>query len=196
MHLLDTLPLLSLITTGLAHPLLDATVPSILSERGYNEIGQLGQFASPDCSGKITSDTKKWVRADGHPATVAHHILGFNPGLIKGQCVPWYPVLDQQNGPSVGLNFGSNFRHIDQVQIFKSTHECAIAEEAVDPDAWGPPEVCCHKDAGGLLGVINANGTDSDFGATKDMGFKGSMCAQIGPGHNQTLWEMKYFITS
>ncbi|MDI1492550.1 MAG: hypothetical protein OHK93_003764 [Ramalina farinacea] len=194
MYLLKTLPLLSLITAGLAHPLLDATVPSILSERGLDELGQLGQFASPGCSGKITSDTKKWVRADGHPATVAQHVIRPNPGLIKGACFPWYPVLDQQNGPSVGINFGSNFRHIDQVQFFKSTRGCAIAEAAA-PDAWYPPEICCHKDQGGLLGMINANGTDSDFGATKDMGFKGSMCAQIGPGHNQSLWEMKYFIT-
>lgn len=193
MHLFQSLSIFALITAGIAHPLFDAALPSLLS-RSFDEGGQLGQFVSKDCSGKIFSDASKWLAPSGHEAAaVFNHTIDVNAYLEKGTCTAWYPVLDQYSGPSVGVNFGANAFHIKQVQFFGLTPECAAAEANNDGDY--PPAVCCHKDAGGLLGVMNANGTDSDFGAVKDMGFKGSMCAQIGPGHNQTLWQMRYFIS-
>ena len=193
MHLFQSLSIFALITAGIGHPLLDAALPSLLS-RGFDDSGQLGQFVSKDCSGKIFSDESKWLAPSGHEsAFLFNHTIDVDPWLQKGTCTAWYPVLDQYDGPSVGVNFGSNAFHIKQVQFFKLTPKCAAAEANNHGD--NPPAICCHKDEGGLLGVLNANGTDSDFGAVKDMGFKGSMCAQIGPGHNQTLWQMRYFIS-
>ena len=191
MRLRQSLSAFALITAGIAHPFLDGSMPAPLSRRVGEQEGTIGQYYSADCSGKM-ADRKDFQGPDGIDANVVDVAIDPKPWLDRGSCTAWYPYLDQKRGPSVGLDFNTDRDdRIKQVQFFKPSDRCAAAE-AKDS---GSLDVCCHIDGGGLLGVINANGTGSDFGAAKDMGGKGKTCVQLGPGHDQTLWQMRYYIS-
>ena len=191
MHLFQSLSILALITVGIAHPFIDGFRPSSLSKR-LEQDATIGQYYSADCSGKAADDND-FKGPNGNVITLANRLLEAKSQLTKGSCTAWYPYLDQQHGQSVGVDFNTDkYDRIEQVQVFKETDACLAAEALQDGE--GPRDICCHEAAGGLLGVINKNGTGGDFGAVKDMGFKGNTCVQLGPGHDQTLWEMRYII--
>lgn len=111
----------------------------------------------------------------------------FVMGLHKVDCQPWYPRLNQTQGPSLGITFGTGSEKINRLQIFKSNDICVS-----DWNENKNTASCCEAKNGGLLGTIHENGK-GDFGADYDLGPEGGACVRLGPGFDQTLWQMRYY---
>ena len=196
MHHLISLPLLCLITACFTQPLDDPEASdgasSSLSKRidyggpRSGTLGWIGQFSTPDCSTFPVVKAKEWqgpACQNEHVDPDTYCIAGARPKLYPGSCIPWYPVLTAEKGPSLGVTFGAGENKLDQIRFFKSAARCVE----------NGPLACCNERLGTLLGVMYQNGT-ADFGASYNVGLKHGMCAKIGsqPDANQTIWETRY----
>lgn len=202
MHLLQVIPALSLIIPTIAHPLSNAdeitsSNPTIVARGALTgHYPWIAQYNVSDCSSGLINDRKLWPDINTGAGVVHNFWLEPRPYIHphnapKEQCVPWYPVVDQQHAPGVGIFFGTKNESISQLQIFKETPECIAAYN--DPMGKGAhiPVECCDESKG-LLGVINANGSSDAFGATKGLGSKVGACVNIGKDGNQAFWQMRY----
>ena len=181
----------------------DAEAPSanpIIVARGatLSYYPWIAQYNVTNCSSGLITDKRVWPKVSG--AGVVHntkieprrYIYPHSPD--SEQCVPWYPVVDQQHGRSVGISFGTNNESISQLQIFKESPECAAAynDKTKERGSLTPWE-CCDG-SNGLLGVINANGTsDAAFGVRNGLGSNPGACVNVGKDGNQSFWQMRYF---
>ena len=190
MKLLNSLPLLPLITACFSQPFdgpAASEVTSSLEKRDH--YAWIGQYSTDDCTKFPVVNATKW-----HPPPCtdsnSYCVPEARPKLYSGTCFPWYPVLTAENGPSVGVSFGSGGGSVSKVHFYKPRGVCTLGQE------WGVPSCCDDEDLSHYLGSMNAKGK-SDFGATDKLGLKG-MCAQIGsqPGANQTLWEARYVMAT
>ena len=148
----------------------------------------VGQFTSDDCSGPMSEDNDTAQPVNGRVIQAA-------PNIIRGgDCIAWYPILDEQHGPSVGIQFGQEER-VQQVDFFKSNPRCEADEKTSSLEGDIAASSCCDKSAGGFLGTMAAGLTPSDFGVKRNVTLEGNwtICAQIGEGKNPALWETRYF---
>lgn len=150
--------------------------------------GTVGQFPHDDCSGEMNYDSDTAHSVNGRVTSPDAHVD------YSGDCIAWYPILDQEDGPSIGVDFGGGDEHVQHVDFFKSNPACEADEKKSSLEGDVASSSCCNKSAGGFLGTINSDGIANDFGATKQLGLTGpsDICAQIGVGHNQTLWDTRY----
>ena len=200
MHLLNNLPLLCLIIAYSAR-ILEAMAPGYnlqtkdqMKEKYDDTAGWIGQFSSDDCSGSPATSFEPW-KAPTCFGPRSYCIAGVSPDIIPNKCIPWYPVLPETAGPSVGVTFGSGANKTTAIQFFEPVGNCH-SDADTDPLDQQMPS-CCDESQGGYLGTIyEAPNKDvlSDFGASK-FGIKEGKCAKIGlqPNANQTLWPMRFF---
>ena len=150
--------------------------------------GQMGQYRTTDCSSTLITDMD-FYQHHGFPPDlpIGYAIISSAPYLYEGECNAWFPVYNQSEGPSVGISFGTGLQQTQALQIFKSNVQCAS-----DLDTGFGLESCCDAEFGGLLGTIYKNGT-ADFGADYNLGPKNGACMRLGPGFDQTLWQMRFY---
>ena len=183
MKLLHSLPLLSLIAACFAQPLDEpaaSEVTSSLGKRGENDYPWVGQYSTQGCTTFPVTNATKW-QPPHCTDTKSYCVKEARPKLPSDKCIPWYPVLTAENGPSVGVFFGRGDNVVSAIYFFKSIGDCTTKNE---DDDLGKLHCCDQEKA--LLGTMNADGTSS-FGTN-------GTCTQIGsqPGANQTLWEARY----
>ena len=152
--------------------------------------GILVQYTTDDCSGQMSVDNDNAHPVNGRVTSPSGNLYD------SGDCIAWYPILDQEHGPSIGVDFGSEgYDYVQHVDFFKSNPACEADEKKSSLEGDAASSSCCDKSAGGFLGTINSDGIANDFGATKqlDPPYSSGICAQIGVGQNQTLWDTRYF---
>lgn len=183
MMLLNSFPLLSLIAACFAQSLDEpaaSEVTSSLGKRGSNDYPWVGQYSTQDCTTFPVTDPTKW-QPPHCTDPKSYCVKEARPKLPYAACIPWYPVLTAENGPSVGVFFGRGENTVLSIYFFKSIGDCTT--KGVDHD---PGKLHCCNGEKALLGSMNVDGTSS-FGTS-------GTCTQIGsqPGANQTLWEARY----
>ena len=148
--------------------------------------GWMAQYGTTDCSAaRLTDGLPEDAGLPNIPR--GYGITSLIPQLDKGYCTAWYPMFNQSEGPGIGINFGIGSEKTSELHIFKFNDKCASDMKSVlDPD------LCCGAKNGGLLGIIYENGT-TDFGAENNSGIKDGMCTSLGPGSDQTIWQMRFF---
>ncbi|MDI1492552.1 MAG: hypothetical protein OHK93_003766 [Ramalina farinacea] len=154
------------------------------------------QYNVFNCSSGLITDKRVWPKVSGaglvHNTKIEPRRYIYPHSPDTEQCVPWYPVVDQQHGRSVGISFGTNNESISQLQVFKESPECTAAYNGKTKERWSlTPWECCDG-SNGLLGVINANGTSNAFGVRKGLGSNPGACVNIGKDGNEAFWRMRY----
>ena len=167
-----------------------------IKEKYDDTAGWIGQFSSNDCSGSpVTGSEFKQTSFGNGP--VEYLIAGARPAIIPNGCIPWYPLLTETEGPSVGVTFGVGANKTTAIKFFRQEGNCISDADTDTQEAQNPS--CCDEAQGGYLGTmfeaVNSAHVVSDFGSSK-FGMKEGKCAKIGlqPNANQTLWQMRYFM--
>ena len=197
MKLLNSLSLLSLSVACLSQPLDEPAANDggfSLSKRHETE-GWIGQFSNLDCSHFPVTKGEEWhnvicPNSDIDPKNYC--IKGARPKLTPHSCIPWYPVLTADKGPSLGVTFGAGGEKLTKIKFYKSAGPCIHDLSNRDSSNGNLPN-CCDDTQGNFLGALFDQGK-SDFGASYHKGLDHGVCATIGSqvGANQTIWQTRF----